>query len=116
MQTHGKQSINFDKIKERAAFLNLSISEIEKLSNIAPRTLYAWHSGNPRLDKVIRVSETLNCSIDWLADKTSISSTLEQSHNNAFMLDLTNVPDDKKEEFQKRLLDYYKFLFFDMNL
>ena len=55
------------RIKEVARNKGLTISDVEKACNLGENSIYKWDRSSPSLDKVMRVANKIDASIDYLA-------------------------------------------------
>ena len=47
---------------------NMSLSELERRSGLAPKTVYRWDENTPSVDKVKRAADTLGVTVDELLE------------------------------------------------
>ena len=55
------------RIKDVARNKGLTISDIEKACNLGENSIYKWDRSSPSLEKVVRVANKIDVSIDYLA-------------------------------------------------
>lgn len=55
------------RIKDCAKKKGLTIGEVEKACNLGENSIYKWDRSSPSLDKVLRVANLIDVSIDYLA-------------------------------------------------
>lgn len=55
-----------DRIREEGEKYNLTIASIEKKLNISNGTIRKWDVGVPSSESLYRVSQLLNCSMEYL--------------------------------------------------
>ncbi|MFK4847242.1 MULTISPECIES: helix-turn-helix domain-containing protein [Lactococcus] len=59
----------YEKIKELSARQKISITALEEKLKIANGTIRRWGKSNPGIDKVQKVADYFNVSVDYLLDR-----------------------------------------------
>lgn len=93
------------KIKKLAKERNISLSELEKKAEIAPRSIYSWKSKNPTATKIQKVADVLNTNADYLLGRSNNPKPIDKKDDPAlfFRIDMQNVPEEKRPEFKRQL-------------
>lgn len=55
-----------DRIKEKCKDRKMSISQIEQICGFGNGTIRRWENNLPSVDKVLKVANLLNTSIEWI--------------------------------------------------
>lgn len=58
----------FDKIKGLCREKDITIAELERRADLAPRSVYKWADVMPAADKVARVAKVLGVTIEELLE------------------------------------------------
>lgn len=74
------------RIKDLAQKQLLSISEIEKSASLGNGTIRRWDTSPPACDKLLRVANTLNVSVDYLLTGENNQCFIELSDNERELL------------------------------
>ncbi|OJT67014.1 helix-turn-helix domain-containing protein [Bacillus licheniformis] len=83
----------FDRVKQIADKKKMSIAELERKLGMGSNTLYRWKTQKPSIDKVQKVADYFNVSIDYL---------LGRSDKETFEPELTEKDErDIQKELQK---------------
>ena len=63
-----------DRLPELLKHFNISRYKLEKLTGISESTLYYWskRKTTPTIEKIILISKTLDCSIDFVLGRTTV--------------------------------------------
>ena len=56
----------YENIKQRGKAMKLSVSQIERNTGIALKTISKWNTHRPSVDKVKLVADLLGCTVDEL--------------------------------------------------
>lgn len=93
-----------ERIKELCSYKGLSITELEKLSNIARGTIGKWDKSIPGADKLQKVAKALGTTMEYLLtgkDKESNGKTLILARE-------ANSLTDEQFEVVKNIIDEFK--------
>lgn len=60
-----------DNIRAKCKENNVTLAEVERQCGLGTRTIYRWDECVPSIDKVKRVADFLNCSVDELLERTT---------------------------------------------
>ncbi|AEB64912.1 MULTISPECIES: helix-turn-helix domain-containing protein [Bacillus amyloliquefaciens group] len=63
-------SLLFDRVKKIADKKKIPIAELERKLGMGTNTLYRWKTQKPSIDKVQKVADYFNVSIDYLLGRT----------------------------------------------
>lgn len=55
-----------DNIKELCKINGITVSQLEQTLGISRNSIYQWSKGNPSIDKIIKIADYFNISIDNL--------------------------------------------------
>lgn len=105
-------SLLFDRIQSLCETNNIKISELEIILGFSKNLIYKWKNSNPRCDKLEKVADYFDVSIDYLIGKTynplSHKDNLEPSLGmiNSFRSALDNI--SKAEADIKYMIQVYQ--------
>lgn len=93
-----------DRIKKLCEDRKITIAELERNAGLKSSTIYRWDKNMPSGDKLQKVADYFNVSIDYLLGRTDnkyLTATLEEliadKELNAWLYDMIeNRPDDIK--------------------
>lgn len=105
-----------DNVLENILFLvkkyNITEKQLLKQCGINTSFLTDWKNGrikNPSYDKLVKIAQYLNVSLDYLTSRTNGSTPNQDSQNNKgesisnLIKDINNLSDDNKKELEKYL-------------
>ena len=104
-------SVIFTRIKELCAENNITINKLESELGMSQYSIGRWKSStSPTIDKISKIAEYFNVSIDYLLENTDIPtppSLDEQLDGIEFALfgEIKDLTDEQKQE----ILDYVRF-------
>ena len=97
------------RIKERRKKLGLTLMQIKEITGISTGTMSDIENGNalPATPSLIKLSEALDCSIDWILTGISRSSETTNSLDTC-LNELINLYNQLTPEEQKQCLRFIK--------
>ena len=99
------------RIKELCALHKITINELEQKVSLTPSSIYKWDKSLPSIDKVRRVADFLNVSVDYLLGRSSIKQTAKQLSTDEDILYLQRLkdflPPDESARMMQFLQTYY---------
>lgn len=111
----------YEKIKLLSKEKKISIRKLEEDLEYGNGTIRRWDSATPGVDKIKRVADYFDVSVDYLLDreerfasKNDIDDDL-QDLVMMFRRNEANVPEEKKEEFRKDVERYMRMLQSEFN-
>lgn len=94
------------KIKELAARKKMSLAELERQAGLSSGSITKWGKSSPSLDKLEKVANILNVSLDYLADREQI----EPVEDHKVQTIAAHIDDDVTEEQMEDILNYIEFI------
>lgn len=91
------------KIKETAKQRNIQMGDLFENTGLSKGTLYSMTNGGsfPKSDNLIKIADYLNCSIDYLLDRSDIidckKEISEKYSDQEILQKLKSLSDDDKE-------------------
>lgn len=73
----------YEKIKKLANEQNLSIRQLEEQLNFGNGVINRWRKNKPGIDKIEKVADYFNVSLDYLLDRTPNTSLVDPSDNHS---------------------------------
>lgn len=109
----------YEKIKELAKERGVSIRQIEEKLGFGNGTLNRWRTIMPSIDKVQKVSDYFNVSIDYLLDLSAfrneeeikratrafLTGDLDKEYENTFFNSFSRLPDNDKIKIQSNAIN-----------
>ncbi|MBC1306817.1 helix-turn-helix domain-containing protein [Listeria booriae] len=94
----------FERVKKLCAEQGIAMSELEERLDFGKNSMYTWKKSNPSTDKLQKVANYFNVSVDYLLGRTNnkfLDTKLEELINdrelNAWLYDMIeNRPEDIK--------------------
>ena len=97
----------YEKIKELAAQRKVSISRLEEELGFANASLKRWKTSNPGADKLTKVADYFNVSVDYLLGNEELKKTNKP-------IDLKKVISEKKPtSWDDPRIDWNEWVSFD---
>jgi len=95
-----------ERIKKLAASRNLSINSLEEKLGFARGYLYTWKKKTPGIDRVQKVADFFDVSVDYLLGKSDIEKpkSVELTDNDVIMTFEGKPIQEEDRELIKRLL------------
>ena len=93
------------KIRNLANQKNMSFAELERTLNFSNGQIARWNRAVPGVDKVQKVADFFNVSVDFLLDRTPQTNEdeIEENMITLFRKQSKDLSDEEKEKFQKSL-------------
>lgn len=85
----------------------ITFAELERQLNFASGSIRKWDKQSPSSDRVKKVAEFFNVSIDYLLDHTTIPSGEEADDLTTSFNSATKNLSEKKKEFLLQDVEYY---------
>ncbi|MFI3939710.1 helix-turn-helix transcriptional regulator [Vagococcus fluvialis] len=99
----------YEKIKELATKKKLSIRQLEEKMEYGNGTIRRWENSKPSVDKVEKVADYFNVSVDYLLGRENEDGSNSEPVS-FFRIDTTNLTEDEVNELQDELEEYQEFL------
>ena len=107
----------FDRVKELADRQKISMVALEEKLDFVKNSLYRWKNSSPASDKLQKVADYFNVSVDYLLGRTDDSKPIAE-HDKApgtdlmgyFRLNTAGFDPDETEKIEESLIDYTDFL------
>ncbi|MBC9787220.1 helix-turn-helix domain-containing protein [Carnobacterium maltaromaticum] len=102
-----------DRIKELSAAKNMTIAELERKLDFANSSIRKWDNQSPSSIRLQKVAEYFNVSVDYLLGLTDNPSRISQptTEGNGFLrIDLSDVPEEDKDNVVEQLETFKRFL------
>lgn len=106
----------FDRVKELADKQKISIVELEEKLNFGKNSLYRWKNSSPASDKLQKVADYFNVSVDYLLGRTGNPKPIDDDNGSGtdlmgyFRLNTAGFDPDETEEIEESLKEYTDFL------
>ncbi|MDB1728610.1 helix-turn-helix domain-containing protein [Enterococcus avium] len=107
----------FDRVKELADRQKISIVELEEKLDFGKNSLYRWKNSSPASDKLQKVADYFNVSVDYLLGRTDDSKPIAEHDKGPgtdlmgyFRLNTAGFDPDETEKIEESLIDYTDFL------
>lgn len=107
----------FDRVKELADRQKISIVELEEKLGFGKNSLYRWKNSSPASDKLQKVADYFNVSVDYLLGRTDDPEPIAELDKGPgsdligyFRLNTAEFDPDETEEIEDSLKDYTDFL------
>lgn len=91
-----------DRIKKLAKQKDISIYQLEEEIDIGRNTIYQWNKRTPSADKLQKVADYFNVSVDYLLGRTDNPDSVSSIHASK---DLDEVLDNMKSFGGKEMTD-----------
>lgn len=92
-----------DKIKQLCKERGVSISQLEERLNIPSNTIYQWKKKTPSIERVKKVADYFQVSIDYLLDRTDEKDENEEQIITMFRKNTAGMTKDEKDKFNRSL-------------
>ncbi|WP_413509309.1 helix-turn-helix domain-containing protein [Carnobacterium maltaromaticum] len=102
-----------DRIKELSAAKNMTIAELERKLDFANSSIRKWDNQSPSSIRLQKVAEYFNVSVDYLLGLTDNPSRISKptTEGNGFLrIDLSDVPEEDKDNVVEQLETFKRFL------
>ncbi|MFU0790807.1 helix-turn-helix domain-containing protein [Virgibacillus proomii] len=93
----------FERVKKLAGKNKMTIAELERKLEMGSNTLYKWKKQKPSIDKVQKVADYFNVSVDFLLGRTDKKKLPEQN------IDTIAAHHDGEEWTEKELEEIERF-------
>ncbi|MGH1831215.1 helix-turn-helix transcriptional regulator [Enterococcus gilvus] len=107
----------FDRVKELADKQKISIVELEEKLDFGKNSLYRWKNSSPASDKLQKVADYFNVSVDYLLGRTDNPEPIAEQGKGPgtdlmgyFRLNTAGFDPDETEKIEDSLIDYTDFL------
>lgn len=100
----------YERIKDLANKRHISIAELERNLNLSNGSISKWANSSPSADKLSKVAEYFGVNMDYLIGRTEIVERMPKNDDAFFRLDLSSVPDDKRDQLKKNILEFKRML------
>lgn len=85
-------------VKLKASKLNLTIKDLEKKSGLGKNTISSWKNRSPSFDKILKVCDALNCSVDELLGCDIMNVDGINQKNKSIIIDLIKILKERQDE------------------
>lgn len=107
----------FDRIKELADKQGISVSKVAIDLGFSENLFYQWKKASPKSDRLEKVADYFNVSVDYLLGRTDKPESVVEPDNGPgtdlmgyFRLNTAGFDPDETEEIEDSLKDYTDFL------
>jgi repressor protein len=105
-----------DKIRSLANERKVTLAELERSLDFSNGSLRKWDTSTPSGDKIEKVADYFNVSVDYLLGRTKIPYTSNDDLLNTqeletlimFRKETEDMSDDEKERFNKAIFSMFK--------
>lgn len=105
-----------DKIRSLANERKVTLAELERSLDFSNGSLRKWDTSTPSGDKIEKVADYFNVSVDYLLGRTKIPYTSNDNLLNTqeletlimFRKETEDMSDDEKERFNKAIFSMFK--------
>lgn len=96
----------FERIKKLSKDRGWSLQTVASKAGLGTNSIYKWKSQTPKLDKLDKVANVLNVSVDYLLGKSDIEKpkSVELTDNDVIMTFEGKPIQEEDRELIKRLL------------
>ncbi|EPW0982070.1 helix-turn-helix domain-containing protein [Listeria monocytogenes] len=99
----------FERIKKLSAKKGITISQLTSELEMGENSIYRWKTQKPALDKLQKVADYFNVSIDYLVGRTDNPYVDNDIPQEAATL-AAHIDSSATEEDMKKILDYIDFI------
>ena len=112
MNINNKGAISpiYYRIRDLAQQKKISLAELERTLQFSNGIISTWKYSNPSIDKVQKVANYFNVSIDFLLGNDDKVDSQDQQILAMFRKQTDGLTDDEKREFQDSLSDVLGFV------
>lgn len=103
----------YEKIKDLADNQKLSMRRLEEILGYGNGTIRRWEKQTPGVDKIQKVANYFNVSIDYLLGRTDNPDGITpEDMKGFFRMDssISNFPEEKQEKIMEQMEEYQRFL------
>lgn len=100
----------YNRIRDLAHQHKISLAELERSLEFSNGIISTWKFSNPSIDKVKKVANYFNVSIDYLLGNDDSVDSEDQQILAMFRKQTDGLSDEKKKEFQDSLSDVLGFV------
>lgn len=97
-----------DRIKNLAKENNTNIKNLEASSGLGNGTIRRWNDSPPSADKLLKIANTLNTTMDYLMTGTETRSSPISSEDAEWLSLIHQLPPEAQYEFRGELKGYLK--------
>ncbi|EJF1487928.1 helix-turn-helix transcriptional regulator [Listeria monocytogenes] len=99
----------FERIKKLSAKKGITISQLTSELEMGENSIYRWKTQKPALDKLQKVADYFNVSIDYLVGRTDNPYVDNDIPQEATTL-AAHIDPEATEEDMKKILEYIDFI------
>ncbi|HAA5614569.1 TPA_asm: XRE family transcriptional regulator [Listeria monocytogenes] len=99
----------FERIKKLSAKKGITISQLTSELEMGENSIYRWKTQKPALDKLQKVADYFNVSIDYLVGRTDNPYVDNDIPQEAATL-AAHIDPSATEEDMKKILEYIDFI------
>lgn len=96
-----------DKIKELAKNQNITLKELEKNSGLATGSISKWKTSYPTLDKLIKVSNCLNVTLNDIIQQDNLKKEKPPNDEEIKLINLYRKASEEKQDIIKLILEIH---------
>ncbi|MGK0606747.1 helix-turn-helix domain-containing protein [Enterococcus gilvus] len=107
----------YEKIKQLADGQKISIRRLEELLGYGNGTIRRWEKQTPGVDKIQKVADFFDVSTDYLLGRSNVPSKndeklseQEQQLLMRFRRGSKNVPEEKRELYNRQAMDVFDYI------
>lgn len=98
----------FDRIKELADRQGISVSKVAIDLGFSENLFYQWKKSSPKSDRLQKVADYFDVSVDYLLGRTDNSSPAAQPDEGFLRLNMTDLTPNERKEVEKDVDDIYQ--------
>ncbi|EBF5125595.1 helix-turn-helix transcriptional regulator [Listeria monocytogenes] len=99
----------FERIKKLSAKRGITISQLTSELEMGENSIYRWKTQKPALDKLQKVADYFNVSIDYLVGRTD-NPLIDQNVPKEAAAIAAHIDPDATAEDMKKILEYIDFI------
>ena len=103
-----------EKIKMLCNEKRITMSELERKTDLGNGTISRWDTRTPGVDKLKKVADYFDVSTDYLLGRTDNPSIdkgePEEEFSTFFRIDTKDIPEEDREKLEEELKEYFEFM------
>ena len=99
------------KIQKLCANENITITELERRLGFSVSSIRKWDKGDPSLGKAVAIADYFNVSLDYLAGRSKVKSTVENVLSDKEMIKIQRLRTNLSKRDNQKMIDMMKIQF-----